>query len=309
MEAALKRELDTTSLRPFGHGGGGGISEGQSFQTDAGTVFVKINHKSQARRMFDGELAGLDAILKTKTVKVPKPVKVIDLPDGGSTLVMEYLDMSSISKYMPDLGEQLADLHLSNAKLRESQNKEAQTVGKGAGQSEIQYIDKFGFHVVTCCGYLPQINDWQSDWVTFFARQRLETQLDMIEKEYGDRESKELWSKLQLKIPGLFGGMEITPALLHGDLWGGNVAQLHDGPVIFDPAAFYGHSEYELGIAGMFGGFDSSFYTAYHRKLPKAPGFEKRLKLYQLFHYLNHWNHFGTGYKGSSISIMKALVK
>uniref|UniRef100_V9KNS5 protein-ribulosamine 3-kinase n=1 Tax=Callorhinchus milii TaxID=7868 RepID=V9KNS5_CALMI len=197
MEAALKRELDTTSLRPFGHGGGGGISEGQSFQTDAGTVFVKINHKSQARRMFDGELAGLDAILKTKTVKVPKPVKVIDLPDGGSTLVMEYLDMSSISKYMPDLGEQLADLHLSNAKLRESQNKEAQTVGKGAGQSEIQYIDKFGFHVVTCCGYLPQINDWQSDWVTFFARQRLETQLDMIEKEYGDRESKELWSKLQ----------------------------------------------------------------------------------------------------------------
>lgn len=103
--------------------------------------------------------------------------------------------------------------------------------------------------------------------------------------------------------------MEIIPALLHGDLWGGNVAEDDSGPVIFDPASFYGHSEYELAIAGMFGGFSGSFYSAYHSKIPKAPGFEKRLKLYQLFHYMNHWNHFGGGYRGSSINIMRNLVK
>lgn len=114
---------------------------------------------------------------------------------------------------------------------------------------------------------------------------------------------------LQLKIPSLFCDMEIIPALLHGDLWGGNVAEDDSGPIIFDPASFYGHSEYELAIAGMFGGFNSSFYSAYHSKIPKAPGFEKRLKLYQLFHYMNHWNHFGTGYRGSSLSIMRNLVK
>lgn len=103
--------------------------------------------------------------------------------------------------------------------------------------------------------------------------------------------------------------MEVFPALLHGDLWGGNVAECPDGPVIFDPASFYGHAEYELGIAGMFGGFSDSFYSGYHNKIPKAPGFETRNQLYQLFHYLNHWNHFGGGYRGSSLRIMKDLVK
>jgi len=107
----------------------------------------------------------------------------------------------------------------------------------------------------------------------------------------------------------LFCDVEIVPALLHGDLWGGNVAEDDSGPIIFDPASFYGHSEYELAIAGMFGGFSSSFYSAYHSKIPKAAGSEKRLKLYQLFHYMNHWNHFGTGYRGSSLNIMRNLIK
>lgn len=87
------------------------------------------------------------------------------------------------------------------------------------------------------------------------------------------------------------------------------MAEDSSGPIIFDPASFYGHSEYELAIAGMFGGFSRSFYSAYHSAIPKAPGFEARLQLYQLFHYLNHWNHFGSGYRGSSLSIMRNLIK
>lgn len=154
-----------------------------------------------------------------------------------------------------------------------------------------------------------QVNVWQEDWVTFYARQRIQPQMDMVEKGSGDREALELWSALQLKIPDLFRDLDIVPALLHGDLWGGNVAEDSSGPIIFDPASFYGHSEYELAIAGMFGGFSRSFYSAYHSAIPKAPGFEARLQLYQLFHYLNHWNHFGSGYRGSSLSIMRNLIK
>ena len=185
-----------------------------------------------------------------------------------------------------------------------------------------------------------QRNEWQDDWVTFFSQQRLQHQLNMVENSYGDREARELWAKLQvhphqkqtllisydcidnlpvqltylvcfwqLKIPQFFTDVEIVPALLHGDLWGGNVSECGDGPVIFDPASFYGHSEFELGIAGMFGGFNRAFYSAYHEKIPKAPGFAERNQLYQLYHYLNHWNHFGGGYRGSSIGIMKNLLK
>lgn len=59
--------------------------------------------------------------------------------------------------------------------------------------------------------------------------------------------------------------------------------------VIFDPATFYGHSEFDLAIAKMFGGFSRAFFDAYHKIIPKTPGFEVRHQLYQLFHYLNHW--------------------
>ncbi|XP_075928012.1 fructosamine-3-kinase-like [Petromyzon marinus] len=97
-----------------------------------------------------------------------------------------------------------------------------------------------------------KLNEWQEDWVTFFSRQRLQLQLDMIEKDYGERETRELWSRLQLRLGDFFRDVEVVPALLHGDLWTGNAAEINEGPVIFDPASFYGHSEYELAIAGMF---------------------------------------------------------
>ncbi|OXB58351.1 hypothetical protein ASZ78_007831 [Callipepla squamata] len=306
MEEALRRELGSAVLRATGHSGGGCISQGQSYETDGGRVYVKSNSKPEARRMFEGEMASLEAILKTETIKVPKPIKVIDLPGVSTLFVMEHLEMRGLNRQSSKLGTQLADLHLHNQRLGEKLKKEESTVGKGQGQMEVQFVDQFGFHTVTCCGYLPQVNDWQTDWVTFFAKQRIQPQMDMIEKNSGDREARELWARLQLKIPSLFCDVEIVPALLHGDLWGGNVAEDDSGPIIFDPASFYGHSEYELAIAGMFGGFSSSFYSAYHSKIPKAPGFEKRLKLYQLFHYMNHWNHFG---KGASYSEFQYVDK
>uniref|UniRef100_A0A8D1DQH1 protein-ribulosamine 3-kinase n=1 Tax=Sus scrofa TaxID=9823 RepID=A0A8D1DQH1_PIG len=215
--------------------------------------------------------------------RCPRPFRGSWVPICVTHLVAAFLSHS----HAATLGVQLADLHLDNKRLGETLQKEAGTVGKGGGQVERPFVDQFGFDVVTCCGYLPQVNDWQSDWVTFYARQRIQPQMELLEQGSGDREARELWAALQLKIPDLFRDLDIVPALLHGDLWGGNVAEDPSGPVIFDPASFYGHSEYELAIAG----------------------FERRHQLYQLFHYLNHWNHFGAGYRGSSLSIMRNLVR
>lgn len=47
MEKLLKIELKTSILKAFGSSGGGYISRGQSYETDSGQVFVKINHKPQ----------------------------------------------------------------------------------------------------------------------------------------------------------------------------------------------------------------------------------------------------------------------
>ena len=124
-----------------------------------------------------------------------------------------------------------------------------------------------------------------------------------------DDELRTLWDQLRPKIGMFFKEVEVFPSLLHGDLWSGNMSQCGEAPVVFDPASFYGHHEYDLAIGRMFGGFDAEFHKAYHRKIPKENGFEQRSDLYQLFHYLNHWNHFGGGYRSQSLSIMKGLIK
>ena len=165
------------------------------------------------------------------------------------------------------------------------------------------YVDRFGFDEETCCGFLPQGNAWMGDWADFYT-EKLNEQI----RRKRDGELETLWAKLRPLVPDLFSGIEIFPSLLHGDLWGGNVGQVGGEPVIFDPASFYGHHEYDLGIAAMFGGFTSAFYSAYHKIIPKSPGFDKRNQLYQLFHYLNHWNHFGGGYRSQTLEIMRSLL-
>lgn len=36
---------------------------------------------------------------------------------------------------------------------------------------------------------------------------------------------------------------------------------------MFDPASFFGHSEFELAIMDMFGGFQDPFWASYHAKV------------------------------------------
>jgi len=83
----------------------------------------------------------------------------------------------------------------------------------------------------------------------------------------------------------------IQPALVHGDLWYGNKARGSIGEedgveeIIFDPSSCFAHSEYELGIMRMFGGFSEGFLKEYHRLIPKTPPeaeFDDRLSLYGL---------------------------
>lgn len=47
----------------------------------------------------------------------------------------------------------------------------------------------------------------------------------------------------------------------------GNTGATIEGPCMFDPASFFGHSEFELAIMDMFGGFQEPFWAAYHAKV------------------------------------------
>ena len=65
---------------------------------------------------------------------------------------------------------------------------------------------------------------------TFFVRQRLKPQFDLLERDYGDRGARDLWPLVERNIPKIFDQVEIFPALLHGDLNQGNVGQDNSEP-------------------------------------------------------------------------------
>lgn len=157
----------------------------------------------------------------------------------------------------------------------------------------------FGFPITTYCGSTPQNNEYCSSWAKFYAENRLRSICRIIEETHGtDNDLTTLLEKLikhvvpKLLGNGRLGGKKGIPAvLLHGDLWEGNKAKGRfadrDGiePVTFDPSCFYGHSEFELGLMRMFGGFSAGFFNEYHHLIPKTDPkseYDDRMKLYEL---------------------------
>ena len=88
-----------------------------------------------------------------------------------------------------------------------------------------------------------------------------------------------------------------SPALVHGDLWGGNAGVLKNGRgALYDPASWWADREVDLAMTRMFGVFSPAFYAAYNAVLPLRSGWEERIEIYNLYHLLNHANLFGGGY-------------
>eukprot|EP01006_Ploeotia_vitrea_P056420 TRINITY_DN68099_c2_g16_i1.p1 TRINITY_DN68099_c2_g16~~TRINITY_DN68099_c2_g16_i1.p1 ORF type:complete len:302 (-),score=26.31 TRINITY_DN68099_c2_g16_i1:99-965(-) len=270
--------------------------QGSKLQTSRGPIFVKIGTGGASAdvSLLEYEAKALEHLSNAaKNLHIPKPVLFGALKNGSGFLCMEHLTLGG-SGSQKKLGEGLAEMHLS----------------------EPQYT-KFGFPVDGCCGACPQYNNTdgkEMNWVDFWKEFRLGSQLEMLKQNAPrDTEIQQLGKQLIDYLPNLFSMLDVSaikPSVLHGDLWSGNFGFDSDGqPCIFDPACYYGHHEADLGIARMFGGFSSEFWNAYHAKIPKAPGFDKRALLYELHHHLNHYNIFGSGYRGGALDLMRRILR
>jgi fructosamine-3-kinase len=86
-----------------------------------------------------------------------------------------------------------------------------------------------------------------------------------------------------------------VPALLHGDLWGGNVLVGGDRVSgLIDPACYYGHSEVDIAMLQMFDHPGEAFFSAYGKL---EAGHKERLDIYRLWPALVHLRLFGSGYR------------
>ena len=218
---------------------------------------------------FAAEADGLEAL--RPHIRVPQ---VLDhgLKGGRAFILLEQLDLQSGGDYAA-LGRMLAGLHRHSG-------------------------PRFGWHRDNYIGLMPQQNGWCDDWLEFWRERRLRPQVERA-RENGFR--------VEMPRLDLLNHHRPPASLLHGDLWSGNAGFTAEGPVIYDPAVYYGDRETDLAMTELFGGFPREFYRAYNEVLPLDPGYDKRKHLYNLYHLLNHLNIFGGGYLGQVRDSLRRL--
>lgn len=242
-------------------------------------VFRKSGPESSLP-VFEAEAAGLEALRAVGEVRVPQ-VFGVGAADGESWLEIERLALESPSSdTAARFGVQLARLH------------------RHTGEA-------YGWHRDNTIGATPQINDWSDDWVDFFRRHRLGHQVSLAADNGYDLRAA--GKRLSERLPEIFADYEPAASLTHGDLWAGNWGSVDGEPVIFDPAVYYGDRESDIAMTMLFGGFGREFYRAYEKEWPMDAGHEKRVKLYQLYHVLNHLNLFGSPYLGRAQQLFDEL--
>jgi protein-ribulosamine 3-kinase len=220
---------------------------------------------------FAAEADGLSA-LRAIGMRAPEPVSH-GVASGNAYLLLEYLDLKPRGDFTA-LGRMLATAH--------------RKPGARFGWSRDNYI-----------GSTPQANGWGDDWAQFWVTRRMAPQLGLARSKGFDLGTT--------NFKDLLAGHNPQPSLLHGDLWSGNAGFTDDGPVVFDPAVYYGDREADLAMTELFGGFPREFYNSYNEVFPLPEGYERRKPLYNLYHLLNHLNLFGGGYLAQVKATLRLL--
>lgn len=247
---------------------------------EGGLVFLKCNDGGQFP-LFEAERRGLELLREAEAIRVPGVLASGRVPDragGTAFLALEGLELVPASVFgnragvgEAAMGEGIAALH-----------------GKGSPDG------RFGAGFDNFIGSTPQANPWTDSWGEFFAESRLRPLMELSEQKGLDLPGGE---RLLDAVRDFLNERNIRASLLHGDLWGGNVACCAGGePVVFDPAAYFGDAEADIAFTGMFGGFGRRFHEAYRAVRPEPEDAALLHRIYNLYHLLNHHVLFGGGY-------------
>lgn len=202
------------------------------------SFFIKVVSHELGMNMTRGEFHSISAIHITNPDFVPKPIACgtySTVPDTHFFLC-EFRDMIDDMPDPEGFGALLSKLH----------------------QKSVSPTGKFGFHITTYAGNLPQFVGWEDSWETFFAKS-MRHALDLEIQRKGPSEELGVLSEalFQRVIPRLLRPLEsegrvVKPSLIHGDLWYANagIDIDSDQPLVFDACCFFAHNECETSLQG-----------------------------------------------------------
>ncbi len=270
---AEENNLNLLESKPLS---GGDINDVFLLKCDSKKLVVKTNIASKFPRMFEAEAKGLDFLRSSNSFKIPSVINY-GVIENTSYLLLEYIPEGSISSsFWEQFSESLTTLH--------------KTTQPTFGLDHSNYI-----------GSLPQYNGSETSAADFYINQRLAPQFKMA-KERGFNFSKldVFYKNVSSEIPNE------PPALIHGDLWGGNYMVSENGiPTLIDPAVSFAPREMDLAMMQLFGGFSEEIFSSYHSIFPLENNWKQRVSLWQLYYLLVHLNIFGAGY----LSRVQHIVK
>ncbi len=159
--------------------------------------------------------------------------------------------------------------------------------------------EQYGWPADYQIGTVALDNRERRDWPGFWAEQRLMATASVL-----DRPWRERVGALAQRAGGIAAPAP-RPALLHGDLWAGNIL-VADGRLaaLIDPACYHGDAEVDLAMLTLFDTPGDTFWEAYGLL---EPGWEDRRALYQLFPALLHLRLFGDTYAGMVDRLLSRL--
>ena len=161
-------------------------------------------------------------------------------------------------------------------------------IGAAVARLHAHRGEAYGWPVDYALGTVALDNREGLDWVRFWGEQRLIAAASLLDRPWRMR-VEALARRLGDHIP-----RDPPPALLHGDLWAGNLLVRGGRLAAFiDPACYHGHAEVDLAMLCLFSTPPEEFWTAYGAR---DAGWEERLAVYQLFPALVHLRLFGSAY-------------
>ncbi|HMR82435.1 MAG TPA: fructosamine kinase family protein [Niabella sp.] len=250
---------------------GGDINNAWCIYADDKKYFLKTNSADRFPGMFEKEANGLAVLRQHSDLAIPQVI-ANGICKTIQYLLLEWLDKgASNASAQYQFGKSIARLHQATA-------------------------DHFGLKEDNYIGSLMQVNTPCKSWTDFYINHRILPLVKMLAdtKIFSAKDIKAAESfcaSLDKVLP------DEKPALLHGDLWGGNYFTTPNGLTsIFDPAVYYGHREMDIGMTRLFGGFSPEFYAGYNEIYPLQNGWEQRLSYTQLYPLLVHAVLFGGHY-------------